>query len=256
MSADAATSSPLTRISQLPPIENEDADEGNSMQVHVGSATPRSFIAKTRVLPSPANPLGQLRQNSAHDTPPHITKRRYVPPPLRQTRSHRGCKHRSPSTSPPTTPSPSPSLSNHSARGSWRQCQRHYNCNSWTTAPTTPSVPQVQQSTNAVLKCKTLAGLPSWPSDLKLSLTAGNWLEWSCFLLCSLAMMQLDEYPLGLLCCPDVNTDPLGHHYWNGNDRMILGYMQSQMYSVEIQYINSCHTSAQAYQTLHQRHEK
>lgn len=200
--------------------------------------------------------MGQSQQNSAHDTPLHITKRRYVPPPLRQTHSHRGHKHRSPSTSPPMSPSSSPSPSNHSARGSWHQRQWHYNHHSQTNAPTTPSTPQVQQSTNAALKHETLAGLPSWPSDLKLSLTAGNWLEWSRFLLRSLAMTQLDEYPLGLLHCPDVNTNPLGHCYWNSNNHMILGYMQSQMYSVEIQYINSCHTSAQAYQTLCRHHEK
>jgi hypothetical protein len=50
--------------------------------------------------------------------------------------------------------------------------------------------------------------------------------------------------------------DPLGYRCWNGNDHMILGYMQSQMYSAEIQYITPCLTAAQAFQTLCHRHEK
>ena len=44
-----------------------------------------------------------------------------------------------------------------------------------------------------------MAGVPPWPSDLKLSLNSSNWLEWLCHLLMSLQMGQLDQYPLGLL---------------------------------------------------------
>jgi len=44
-----------------------------------------------------------------------------------------------------------------------------------------------------------MAGIPPWPMDLKLSLNANNWLEWSWQLLTLLEMGQLDEYPLGLL---------------------------------------------------------
>jgi hypothetical protein len=62
--------------------------------------------------------------------------------------------------------------------------------------------------------------------------------------------------PLGLLPCPDEHMDPLGYQCWNGNDHMILGYMQSQMYSAEIQYITPCLTAVQAYQTLCRHHKK
>jgi hypothetical protein len=69
-------------------------------------------------------------------------------------------------------------------------------------------------------------------------------------------MTQLDEYPLGLLTCPDECTDPLGFRYWNGNDRMILGYMQLQMFSAEVQFILPCVTAVEAYHALRLRHEK
>jgi len=69
-------------------------------------------------------------------------------------------------------------------------------------------------------------------------------------------MTQLDEYPLGLLQSPNEQADPIGHRCWNGNDRMILGFMQSQMYAAEIQYIASCTTSAEAFRTLRTHHEK
>ena len=69
-------------------------------------------------------------------------------------------------------------------------------------------------------------------------------------------MTQLDEYPLGLLRCPDERTDLLGNHCWHGNDRMILGFMQTHMYSAEIQHIAACTTSAEAFRMLRVRHEK
>lgn len=69
-------------------------------------------------------------------------------------------------------------------------------------------------------------------------------------------MTQLDEYPLGLLPCPVEHADPFGHRCWNGNDRMILGFMQTHMYSAEIQHIAQCTTSATAFRMLRIRHEK
>ena len=43
---------------------------------------------------------------------------------------------------------------------------------------------------------KTMAGIPSWPPNLCLSLNTNNWLEWSQHLITSLEMGQLDKYPL------------------------------------------------------------
>ena len=103
---------------------------------------------------------------------------------------------------------------------------------------------------------KTMAGIPSWPPNLCLSLNTNNWLEWSQHLITSLEMGQLDKYPLGLLECPDRQTDRTGYSNWRGNDRMILRYMRSHMYSSETQCIAKCLTSAGAYNTLRQRHKK
>jgi len=50
--------------------------------------------------------------------------------------------------------------------------------------------------------------------------------------------------------------DPLGHHFWNGNDQMILGYMCLQMFTAEMQYIASYPTSVDAYIQLCMCHEK
>ena len=69
-------------------------------------------------------------------------------------------------------------------------------------------------------------------------------------------MAQLDEYPLGLLRCPDSRLDPSGHRVWCGNDHMILGYMQSHMFAAEIQYLVPYTTSAEAFRELRLRHEK
>ena len=101
-----------------------------------------------------------------------------------------------------------------------------------------------------------MAGVPPWPMDLKLSLNANNWLDWSRQLRTSLEMGQLDEYPLGLLRCPEYREDALGYRNWHGNDRMILGFMRAHMYSSETQYIAECVTSAEAYDSLRIRHEK
>ncbi len=101
-----------------------------------------------------------------------------------------------------------------------------------------------------------MAGIPPWPMDLKLSLNANNWLEWSWQLLTLLEMGQLDEYLLGLLQCPDLHLDPWGHCHWHGNDHMILGFMCVHMYSLESQHIATCTTSSDAYSSLRPRHEK
>ena len=69
-------------------------------------------------------------------------------------------------------------------------------------------------------------------------------------------MGQLDQYPLGLLGCPDLFVDPLGFRNWQGNDRMVLGYMRAHMYSSELQCIIHCMSSSEAYQLLCTRHEK
>ena len=104
-----------------------------------------------------------------------------------------------------------------------------------------------------------MASVPPWPADLKLSLNVRNWLEWSQHLLMSLQMGQLNQYPLGLLGCPDISIDPLGFHNWQGNDRMVLGYigyMHAHMYSSELQCIIHCMLSSEAYQLLCTWHKK
>lgn len=69
-------------------------------------------------------------------------------------------------------------------------------------------------------------------------------------------MAQLDEYPLGLLQRPDERTDPHGHFYWRGNDRMIFVYMKFQMSLLEEQHVETCATSSEAFQVLRIRHEE
>ena len=72
----------------------------------------------------------------------------------------------------------------------------------------------------------------------------------------SLQSVQLDEYPLGLVKCPNPRVDPIAQQTWRGNDRMILGYMRSHMQASETQVIAHCNTSAEAYDMLRTRHEK
>jgi hypothetical protein len=69
-------------------------------------------------------------------------------------------------------------------------------------------------------------------------------------------MTQLDKYPLGLLRCPKEHADPLDHRHWHGNDCMILGFMQTHMYSAEIQHTMVCNMSAEVFHMLHNHHEK
>ncbi|KAI0256262.1 hypothetical protein BJV78DRAFT_1151040 [Lactifluus subvellereus] len=107
-----------------------------------------------------------------------------------------------------------------------------------------------------LIERETLAGMPPWPPTLKLSLNVGNWHEWSRHLTSSLAICQLDDYPLNRLLCPDPRVDTVGHRAWTGNDRMILSFMRLQMNSSELQQIAACATSAEAYAILGARHEK
>lgn len=101
-----------------------------------------------------------------------------------------------------------------------------------------------------------MSGVPAWPSDLKLSLNTGNWLEWSRWLTSSLSMGQLDGYPLGRITCPNVTADRTGFQNWIGNDNMVLGFMRTQMFTSEVQHIAHCSTSEDAFLLLRTRHEK
>ena len=101
-----------------------------------------------------------------------------------------------------------------------------------------------------------MAGVPTWPVDLRLSLNANNWLEWSRQLVTLLEMGQLDVYPLGLLACPNHRSNRTGYRNWCRNDHMVLGYMRSHLFSSEAQCIAQCNTSAEAYRTLRWRHEQ
>ena len=106
------------------------------------------------------------------------------------------------------------------------------------------------------IKEKTMVGVPTWPANLRLSLNANNWLEWSRKLINGLKMAQLHVYPLGLLACPNQHLDRSSHRNWHGNDQMILGYITAHIFPSESQYITNCVTSADAYRMLRQRHEK
>jgi hypothetical protein len=50
-----------------------------------------------------------------------------------------------------------------------------------------------------VIREKTMAGVPAWPTDLRLSLNANNWLEWSREVLNNLKMAQLHVYPITVM---------------------------------------------------------
>lgn len=69
-------------------------------------------------------------------------------------------------------------------------------------------------------------------------------------------MSQLDEYPLRLLTCPDARASPIRYSNWNGNDCMILGYIQNQMFAAKIQHIFACANLADTFQSLKEHHEK
>jgi hypothetical protein len=101
-----------------------------------------------------------------------------------------------------------------------------------------------------------MAGVPNWPTNLRLSLIANNWLEWSRELINHLKMAQLHVYPLGLLSCPNQHTDRASYRNWRGNDQMVLGYISLHIFPAESQHIDNCVTSAEAYRLLRRRHEQ
>jgi hypothetical protein len=103
-----------------------------------------------------------------------------------------------------------------------------------------------------VVREKTMAGVPTWPPNLRLSLNANNWLEWSRELINGLKMAQLHVYPLGLLGCPNQHTVHISHRNWRSNDQMILGYITTHIFPAESQHIVNCATSTDAYQSLQQ----
>ena len=113
-----------------------------------------------------------------------------------------------------------------------------------------PTLPPPDPYESFVIREKSIAGVQSWPANLLLSLNANNWLEWSRKLMTSLQSVQLDEYPLSLVKCPNPRVDPITQQTWRGNDRMILGYMRSHMQASETQVIAHCNTSAEAYDML------
>ncbi|KAH9164735.1 hypothetical protein EDB89DRAFT_1911948 [Lactarius sanguifluus] len=157
-------------------------------------------------------------------------------------------------------------------------------------APTTTA--PVMASHAAIIRRETLAGLPSWPSELKLSLSAGNWLEWSHCLGIDMGnprkyhfftdlggfglkknrkfgamTLSTQKYgkPAGYPCQSlSLSTACTGHvatqrpPVLERNDRMILGYMQSHMYSTEVLHVATCATSAEAFRLLRlcARHKK
>src|SRR6266702_1653608 len=252
-------SSPLTNLSQLPPLASSHGNSDPPAQVD----SEHSAMSLTPPADPSAPPLGHafqpnLPQHTSllrHETPPHRyqpARMAYRPPPMRDSReSH---LHQNRQHSPPRR------RYEYGSRSSSREhsSPEHYLTRSLHPRNSRSHRHNTYHDRNRapLIKRETLAGLPPWPTNLKLSLSTGNWLEWSRSLLRSLTMTQLDEYPLGLLRCPDERTDLLWNHCWHGNDRMILGFMQTHMYSAEIQHIAACTTSAEAFRMLRVRHEK
>ncbi len=243
------TLSSLTNLSQLPPLPSSHGS--NNANSQAGSEPESGLSAMSLTLPVPPSiPLKRAFQQIPprptstwqRQSPPHAHQSMrvmYRAPPLRESQQPRHRHERSKCNSRSSSREHS-SPEHYFTRNS--HSQRHKPCHDCNRTP--------------MIKRETLAGLPSWPANLKLSLSTGNWLDWSRFLLRSLAMTQLDEYPLRLLQCPNEHMDPLGHRCWNGNDRMILSFMQTHMFSAEIQHVAACATSAEVFCMLHNRHEK
>src|SRR6266702_1721885 len=243
------TLSSLMNLSQLPPLPS--SHRSNNANSQAGSE-PESGLSTISLTP-PVPPSISL-ECAFQQIPPQPTStwQRRSPPHAHQS-TH--VMYRAPLL-----------------RELWQPCHRHERseCNSHSSSREHSSPehyftrnshswrhePRHDCNRTLMIKRETLAGLPSWPANLKLSLSTGNWLDWSRFLLRSLAMTQLDKYPLRLLQCPNKRTDPLGHCCWNGNDQMILGFMQTHMFSAEIQHVAACATSAEAFCMLRNRHEK
>ncbi|KAH8977742.1 hypothetical protein EDB86DRAFT_3091523 [Lactarius hatsudake] len=189
----SAPPSSLTHLSQLHPIEDIDDNDN-----------PRRATSSMSLTP-PAPPSAQLPPRhqfitARRDTPPHEHRRTYapeptdgrsrtyVPPQLRGPHSYQQASwnHEQDTDSPPSShESISPPLPRHTSRN--RRHQRSHRAPTIAqrvVVPTAPvaAAPATAPHANAIRR-ETLAGLPSWPPELKLSLSAGNWLEWSRFLL-------------------------------------------------------------------------
>jgi len=220
--------SPLTPLSHLEHAMRDSVTANTG--THIGTDEPNWCLRGPNLSGSPSrNPFltpTQLTPQCAI-APPHLTCRRQV-----EYHSQADNVRDETSSSPESVSPPMRRAKRGKAksRHSWRERS-----------------PSSELDAGPRIRHETMAGVPPWPPKLKLSLNTGNWLEWSRRLTTSLAMGQLDRYPLGLTMCPSTVTNRMSHQNWCSNDCMILGFMQTHMFSLEIQHIAHCLTSEHAF---------
>ena len=95
-----------------------------------------------------------------------------------------------------------------------------------------------------------------WPLDLKLSLEAANWDEWS-FQVTLLADRQgLHEYLEGTLSIPNKAAHPCAHYIWQSNNRSFKAFLFSRISRNNYHVVASCTTSHDIFEGLQKIHEK
>jgi hypothetical protein len=96
----------------------------------------------------------------------------------------------------------------------------------------------------------------SWPTDLKLSLDAANWEEWSFQASLFADKHGFTEYLDGSLPRPDKASYPKAHRLWGINDRSFKAFLITHISRDDCRLVDSCATSHNAFETLRKTHQK
>src|SRR5258708_25704382 len=96
----------------------------------------------------------------------------------------------------------------------------------------------------------------SWPADLMLDLTSGNWNEWSQKLTLLCLCQGFTAYLNGTLACPDEATHFDAHHAWCHNDGALQGFILDRVSNADVHIIDNLTNSNLMFHTLRRHHEK
>src|SRR5258708_7879468 len=96
----------------------------------------------------------------------------------------------------------------------------------------------------------------SWPADLMLDLTSGNWNEWSWKLTLLCLCQGFTTYLNGTLACLDEATHFDAHHTWCHNDGALQGFILDRVSNADVHIIDNLTNSNLMFHTLRRHHEK
>jgi hypothetical protein len=97
--------------------------------------------------------------------------------------------------------------------------------------------------------------IKDWPENAILDLAEGTWILWCEHLTLQLLTRYGSSYIAATnsnqhIPCPDIRTEPVAFANWRQSDAAICGLMMATMTRMEREYVRTCNTASDMYETL------